>query len=144
MFSKPDDVTVLKCLSQVMSEELDLLATHVLEVLDFGGGPLFGSKIISVLAEQEIAATRQPYVLFRTNSFTTKLAEVFLKKSGRFFLQTALAGPLEQLAKEKESFEIDPVKVTDATTRLQNITVLLRYVTLFWDSILAAVKYLPK
>ena len=88
--------------------------------------------------------TRDPTTLFRSSSFTTKMAEMFMRKVGRYFLKTALEGPIEHLLEEKEVFEVDPVKNTENSARILNATRLLEYAFLFWDSIYSNLKFLPQ
>jgi len=71
---------MLRTVGKVCSSEGDVLAQKLLDLFEFGGGYSFASKVISFLAVQEIKETREAATIFRSSSFTTKMAELFLRR----------------------------------------------------------------
>jgi len=143
LFSRSDDVTTLQAIQKVFPNEGEVLASHILDLLEYGGGNYFASRTIALLSEHEILLTKDSATLFRSSSFATKMAEMFMRRCGKYFLENALKVPLNTVLNDPESCEIDPAKLTDASNRLANQDRLVKYIFMFWEGVFKSIKFLP-
>ncbi|KAJ3344112.1 Ras GTPase-activating protein 1 [Gonapodya sp. JEL0774] len=132
--------TCIQVLAQVNSKREDLAKTFVNILMAQGKE----TQILAFITSEEIRRTDDPNVLFRANSLASKALDVFLKIVAADYLKTTIGSLIKTIYKNaRESLEIDPTRVSDATEIKRRWQKLLAYCSSFATAIFRSVEAVP-
>lgn len=95
--------------------------------------------LFGCIAKREIMETGDSKSLFRTNSMTTKAADIFQRYYGTTYLKQALEEPLRRVVAYSKPYEIDPAR----NGKEENLSNLIELISIVADVLLNTQSLVP-
>ena len=142
-YLKTDYMTVCELLEPAIGVKAkEDIATALVAVMQREG---YAQKFLSDIVMADVDKSDDEHLTFRGNSLATKAMEAYMKLVGENYLQDTLAdiiGGIVEAAAVKDC-EIDPLKVTSASTLIKQQANLRAAVEMAWHRILNSTSYFP-
>ena len=134
------DLTVAYTLAAAAGPSLEEVAGTLVNIFAMNGHAV---EFIKVITTKELTSPEPASVIFRGNSLTTKVIDLYMKMVGSEYLRSTLVALLEEVYSDTESCEIDPERLEKGQTVAENHPRLTIYVIRFWEAIAGSVSKCP-
>jgi len=131
---------VFNALASVAGSQLEEIAGTLVNIYAMENRVI---EFIHKLTMQEIQNTDSVSIIFRANSLTTKVIDLYMKVVGMEYLHSVLTDLLVEVYDDKESCEIDSSRLEKGDELDGNVQRLLIFVNRFFGAIAASVDKVP-
>lgn len=100
--------------------------------------------MLASLVEQTILKEAETTTLFRSDSLTTTLMDVYMKSVCEDFLKAAVSDTVNKIIESKQSCELNPSKIDPGSDHCANAEFLLVVLDEITDDIFRAYEFCPK
>ena len=91
----------------------------------------------------EVSDTSDDNLIFRGNSLATKSMDYYMQLVANHYLQSVLKRPIVRLLQDTAECEVDPERISSATTPLQAQNNFLRHLHAIWESVYKSRSSIP-
>jgi len=135
-----DELTIFNALASVAGSQLEEIAGTLVNIFSMENRVV---GFIKNLTHQEVQMTDDVNIIFRGNSLTTKVIDLYMKVVAMNHLHSVVTDLVEEVYKDKESCEIDPSRLEKSEDIEENTKRLISYCTRFFEAIASSIGKLP-
>jgi len=135
-----DEMVISHALSSVAGSQLEEVAGTLVNIFNMENRVI---EFIHNLTVQEVANTDVGKLIFRANSLTTKVIDLFMKVVGMPYLHGVLTDLLIQVYEDKGSCEIDPARLEKGEDLETNVARLLGHLSRIFSAISDSIDQIP-
>eukprot|EP01114_Cavostelium_apophysatum_P014101 TRINITY_DN3569_c0_g1_i4.p1 TRINITY_DN3569_c0_g1~~TRINITY_DN3569_c0_g1_i4.p1 ORF type:complete len:1519 (-),score=502.00 TRINITY_DN3569_c0_g1_i4:67-4437(-) len=101
------------------------------------------AMLLTSLANDELAETNDPDIIFRGNSFATKALDCYMRFIGQTYLLSTLSSIIKKIFTSKKSYEIDPSKLEKNQSLEKNVKNFIKLVRNTLEAIWSSAENCP-
>jgi hypothetical protein len=135
-----EDLVLVTALCVVAASEQNAMLEDIVRILDAFQQTL---RVLRVAITSEVQRASGPGSLFRGHSTAIKLVAAFMRLTARSYLVNQFAPLLDDVLRNSDSLNIDPLKVPNNDQRQSNLNAMKKIVQRFVDAIVSSFDAFP-